>query len=245
MPNQPKAGTRGHYISAIPRRPVGTPPRARGRAGRVHLGRRQSRVEGVHQGGLTVTVYRGTIEGVGLDITFFERVEWVGPHSTEWVNPDGSHGYCDHWSAYVNESFPVTQAGVQGGHFVSAGREASWGMSYSGYSRFRACLLHTVRLDLVTSTRPYYPRVWTDEISEEEFRTWPFNELIDFSDCEGSFGHAVSVKLLKDFRKHEHLIEASADALWGPDPSDAWGKRYQGYMEGLSLVGPDGLVTYA
>lgn len=181
---------------------------------------------------------------MGLDVTFFERVEFVGEHATEWIDADGVTRECDHRVAYTSGGFPRTEAGVPSGqHFEESGESLHWSLNYAGYSMFRACLLHTVRPDLVTAENPYYPRVWTDEITAEEFQSWPFNELIWFSDCEGTYGPEVAAKLLSDFRKHEHRIDSSALELF-PAWGSMFGKLYREYMAGLEIVGDQGLVTY-
>lgn len=190
---------------------------------------------------------------MGLDVHFFEAIEVVGPHATSWIDESGVSRDCDHQAIYTSGHFPRTEVGLTSGvHFEESGLTEHWSMPYMAYSRFRAVLLNITRPDLVhpvpqrtpdSLSGSYYPRVWTDEISYAELESWPFNELINFSDCEGAYGPEVAAKLLKDFRDHEDRVYDSADHLW-PMNADPWVKAYRRYMEGLAIVGPKGLVTY-
>lgn len=193
---------------------------------------------------------------MGLDISFYESVERVGPHATEWIDDEGRQHECwddlDHravmlWSRHEQpDTFVFTQRGLDSEfHFIPQGRERSWSMSYGGYSLFRAYLLSLVRPDLVLAERDresssYYPRAY--DLSDDEFYSLPFAELLDFADNEGTYSGEVAAELARDFRANEPLLDAT------PGPFPAWTNRfreaYRKYAACLEVVGPAGLVDY-
>jgi hypothetical protein len=193
---------------------------------------------------------------VGLDITFYEKVERVGDHATSWLE-NGEEMSCydlDHQRAYIwpEGTFLCTQRGLDKEFcYISRGRTASWHASYSGYSIFRAALMGMVRPDLLRkddepgykSETGFYPRLW-DITDDAEFRAIPFIELLDFADNEGVFTGEVAAKLLHDFEVWLPEAERPDFGQYFPAWQDHMLGKYLEYMEGLRLVSLDGLVDY-
>jgi len=87
--------------------------------------------------------------------------------------------------------------------------------SYGGYNEWREWLTLTM-----LSTAPR--EIWDHP---ELYQGDPFYELINFSDCEGIIGPAISSKLARDFVDHAHMT-ARADA-WQRDRYNDWAKAFQ------------------
>jgi len=180
---------------------------------------------------------------MGLDISFYEKIEIVGAHPTEWQNEDGSYDECwseTHSTAYSHKIFPFTSRGLPEGvfHFDHTGEKHHWQDAYGGYNRWREKLFSLVGQG---SIKDLWMREWE---SEEVQEAVPFLEILNFSDCEGAYSGEVAADLLKDFRDFQDEASETDEGLEKFQERYSFYSQYRSYMEGLEKVGPSGLVTY-
>lgn len=129
---------------------------------------------------------------MGLDITAYRGIEYVGPPEGIW--PEGQ------MRLYVNPYFPEQSDGLRDGQYTYEKRLSFRAGSYRGYSAWRnelAKMVHGVPAELVWASPEKYPA---------------FIDLIYFSDCEGTIGHRTADKLLTAFcanvdKAREHKTE--------------------------------------
>lgn len=192
---------------------------------------------------------------MGLDVMFYERIEKIGPHATEWVDDDGNPHSCwddlDHEQAslWPDGTFAFTQRGLDNDfHFTPSGQRERVSFTYSFYSVWRAALLALVRPDLSTGRRRFDGEWFTwyedglDDLSDAEFEALPFAELIGFADNEGSYTGGVAAELLGDFNDYADRLDEFGSIFPGSQPQLL--AYYRKYQAGLAIVGVDGLVDY-
>lgn len=100
--------------------------------------------------------------------------------------------------------------------------------SYSGYSAFRRELCRAFLL-----AEP--EDVWE---MPGVFKAAPFYDLINFSDCEGTFGPVASRRIADNFNNHGNPF----------DKDDAFGRNYDGYKELKEIfnhAADTGIVVFA
>lgn len=159
---------------------------------------------------------------MGLDITAYSRLEYVGRHTEEWCED-----YEHHVQAFAYAGFEASFRGIPivgsergfilGGCFEKTADTKTHGFragSYSGYNRWRADL--------------------ADQFNPDADPDGPFYELIYFADNEGSIGPEAARDLLADF-------EQNADAYRG----DEWDRgKYDEWTKAFRLAADGGLVDF-
>jgi len=160
---------------------------------------------------------------MGLDITAYENVEYV-----ENCDMDAD-GYPTDESVqrapFLNSAFPGREEGARELPFKVLGSELDFRAgSYGGYNRWRAGLAE-------------FANTFTEEeLKRRACSPNPFQELIQFSDCEGTIGPVVSEKLYRDFLAHEQAAK---------DLFDEWAfHSYRNWMEAFRLASNGGLVAF-
>ncbi|MDQ0494039.1 hypothetical protein [Paenibacillus brasilensis] len=68
-----------------------------------------------------------------------------------------------------------------------------------------------------------------------------FQELIEFSDCEGVIGPVVSAKLANDFTDYEERARKYADTF---ERGEWWIEKYQEWKEAFRLAADGGAVNF-
>jgi hypothetical protein len=116
--------------------------------------------------------------------------------------------HCYPAQGFVGREAPLIDGAVYAAH----GRDHFRAGSYSGYGRWREALS-----EMALGVSP--ETVWNNP---ETYEGKPFFEIIHFSDCEGTIGPELAVKLTADFDAYRD----QARAAWPPEtvagPGD-WG----------------------
>lgn len=156
---------------------------------------------------------------MGLDITYAAGVTRVACTDEQ----------CDHEHLYIDPDFPTHAAPLAEGHYAAG--EGGWrdfhAGSYGGYNMWRDKL---ARLAGAPSARA----MWTDR---ETYQSYPFYELVNFSDCDGAIGPEVSRKLAADF----NAMAEQARALGG---NDGFFRLYQQFRAAFTTAQHDGVVCF-
>lgn len=140
------------------------------------------------------------------------------------IDSDGC--YC-----YVNPSFRGREEPFKEGYYEGDDDFGFHAGSYSGYNAWRARLC-----ELVHGVPP--KTVWSDH---ESWAGKPFVELIDFSDCEGTLGTTVSIKLLKDFKEYRAIV---ANKLDNSFEDSYFMQKYDNWLQAFSLAANNGAVCF-
>jgi hypothetical protein len=194
---------------------------------------------------------------MGLDITAYSKLEYVGRHEM----PEGVEKYlCEvedetpldrlHVNAFSYNSFPHALAGLPDGavrqekvfgsdNFLLAGcfavtdeTKTMWlaAGSYAGYGRFRDMLKSCFADD-------------TRSIREQPDA--PFFELVWFADNEGTLLTQACTELLEDFTigraKWVGFIEETVPSLQG---SAYYVRKYDAWIDALEIAADGGLLDF-
>lgn len=173
---------------------------------------------------------------MGLDITAYSRLEYVGAHEINPENNEGETGpWCyndDHIQAVAYDAFPQSFRGIPelskltvgtdaflfGGCFKLTEQTQIHGFragSYMGYGMWRDDL-----------RRQFNPNTEPDN---------PFYELIWFADNEGCIGALAAAELLADFRANKDAYVPIAD--WAREKYEDWTRAFE-------LAADGGLVNF-
>jgi hypothetical protein len=108
--------------------------------------------------------------------------------------------------------------------------------SYSGYGEYRM-LISECFLGVT-------PRlVWENP---KKYEGMPFYEQVDFSDCEGFIGPAVSAKLAKDYREgKDQWIDYIRSKFDGMVNYDHYIQKYDAWTKAFELASDNGIVWFA
>lgn len=144
---------------------------------------------------------------MGLDITAYSKM-----HRVEGCTADVDE--CYHTRAWVNTEFPYQADGVETGCYrrLDGSVEIRFRAgSYSGYNSWRDDL---------------------DKMRKGE----DFQELVWFSDCEGTIGPKTSAKLAADFAKYREIAEHHLT-------DDGW-RKYQDWQKAFEIASDGGYVSF-
>ena len=181
--------------------------------------------------GLDITAYRRVTK---LDVVFDEDGEPIDKDTLEYADYDVR--------VYANPDFHGREEGVEDRAAYSA--EDSMGFragSYSGYNGWREELAK-----MAGYPKSPVDRGFGDSVAMHSGGAWaadsgPFWELINFSDCEGVIGPAVSAKLAKDFAEWDESAKRHDEAnslngvLYG---------RFQCFRQAFEMAADGGLVNF-
>jgi len=180
---------------------------------------------------------------MGLDITAYSKLRYVGEHEIDPALNEGEPGphcyYENHVQAYAYTAFPRSFRGIhvlatdehflRGGCFeVTEGTETHSfrAGSYSGYGAWRQ--------DLAKQFNPA-PIVGLREGMQEPDPDLPFYELIWFADNEGTISGEASADLLRDFRAYAETYQ----------PANPWFREaYADWTRAFELAADGGLVDF-
>lgn len=97
--------------------------------------------------------------------------------------------------------------------------------SYAGYNMWRDILI--------------------DFVKREQLPANTFEELIEFSDCEGLIGSFVSEKLYHDFADNRQLLDDFADGYFSDNENRDWFvEKYDEWTEMFDLARDNGAVEF-
>jgi len=106
--------------------------------------------------------------------------------------------------------------------------------SYSGYNAWRAKLCK-----LMHGIQP--EEMWADP---NRWSGAAFQEVIDFSDCEGVIGARVSKKLYTDFKKHRSQLYQKAIELFSQDDVAHFFAVYDDFTTAFKISADRGLLIF-
>jgi hypothetical protein len=124
---------------------------------------------------------------------------------------------CDHVCPYVNPDFPEQADGVSDqcyGKTLQSQVHAFRAGSYSGYNW------------------------WRDELANMARGSAAFQELIEFSDCEGTIGPRTSRKLAADFARFQERADARKD------DSTMFTEKYRLWRKAFDIAADGGFVRF-
>lgn len=175
---------------------------------------------------------------MGLDITAYQRIDVLPPHERSdacWEEEDHQPTLVYPGMEQSFRGLPIVSRkddGIAQGPCVRVSGE-SIGFragSYSGYGEFRRALCKAA-LGVAPEV------VWTDP---EGYRTVPFFELINFSDCEGTIGPEACADLAEDFGgslRDQIRTRLSIDDPWFVERYDLWQRAFE-------LAASTGIVSF-
>lgn len=185
---------------------------------------------------------------MGLDITAYSNLTYVGHHEVEKPEDNGiCHLRYDaddnrfHLPAYAYDSFPHALLGlpevkaspypdiVSAGCFAVGEKTESHEFragSYTGYNLWRR--------DLADRFNPYRD-------GGQPSPEGPFYELIWFADNEGTICELAATNLLAEFREHEATYRV---AHAGTEMGEYFVQKYADWMRACELAADGGLIDF-
>lgn len=180
---------------------------------------------------------------MGLDITAYSRLSYVGDHTDgEWCEDE------KHVTAYAYDSFPLSLRGIEvvttqvmggssflwGGCYAQTDETQMVGFragSYGGYGQWREDLARQFNpAPLIHGLRPSMTQ------PDPEL---PFYELIWFADNEGTIGELAAVELLADFRHNASAYQIPTD-----DYGAYYRQKYDEWTHACELAADGGLISF-
>lgn len=174
---------------------------------------------------------------MGLGITGYSWLELIDmcdqeEYDLKYVTgPD--HGTFHAYEGYVSRAdFPARIEGANlkpDGVYRYAERYSFEAGAYSTYNRWRSWL----SMSFIGAT----PReIWTSPT--DAYRTQPFYELVNFSDCEGLIAGPTATKLFEDFTKYAEMVRTM------PASKEWFYERYTDFWSALAFAANDGVVSF-
>ena len=167
---------------------------------------------------------------MGLDITAYRKL--TPANGNEAFDETGELKYEDNWMQfYKNPDFPGRADDIQARHAYKAeDSEGFYAGGYGSYNRWRDQLAELAGYQL-TKYMQYGHAATCWEGAEG-----PFSELINFSDCEGVIGAAVSAKLAKDFADFQAKADAHQD--------ERFRNKYAEWRKAFEMAADGGAVRF-
>lgn len=176
---------------------------------------------------------------MGLDISYYSNVIKTEIQDDRMLDEDYEFYTSNHYEYQLgslnNNTYYMKTDDSEKGHFVAG--------SYSGYNEWRNNLA-------IMAGYESSENVWKDctnmnmrflklnKINNKEIIFKPFYELINFSDCEGTFGPEISKKLYKDFVNFDDVAkEYSKDNHY-------FYKKYCEWKEAFRVASENGAVDF-
>lgn len=154
---------------------------------------------------------------MGLDITAHRGLTPVGK-----FDPDSDEE--QEISLFDNTDFPGRMAGLDPNAIYEAKDSVGFNAgSYSGYNIWRDQLAKIAGY-------PSASYVW-----KSKAKYTPFEELINFSDCEGTIGPIVAAKLAKDFADFDETASLSGDYFYA---------KYKEWRNAFEMAADNGAVEF-
>ncbi|WP_432372359.1 hypothetical protein ACRPHP_16695 [Pantoea allii] len=176
--------------------------------------------------GLDITAYsdikklNATLDddGEAIDNATGEALQWDGMWFSTWVNPD----------------FPGRADDVEDGAVYSYQDCTGHSIGYGGHYWWRNKLAEIAGYPLTEQVQ--YGRIETCHFAgATSAESGPFFELINFSDCEGVIGTAISRKLAKDFADFEEKAKSEGGHFY---------ENYQHWKNAFDMASNNGCVRF-
>ena len=175
--------------------------------------------------GLDITPYSGLKK---LDCHFDKDGDPIDPRTGELIG--------DYLRPYRNADFPGRVDDLEDGavySYEAAG--PGWGGGYGYYNRLRETLAKMAGYPLTE----YHSRCSGPDMAHAaacwQGQTGPFCELIDFTDCDGTIGTAVSAKLAKDFQEWDERAKAEGEHFY---------EFFTAFREAFEMASDGGAVRF-
>ena len=172
---------------------------------------------------------------MGLCITTYRKL--TPANGNEAFDETGELKYEDGWTQlYKSPDFPGRADDIQDRHAYKA--EDSEGFhtgAYSSYNRWRDQLAELAGYQL-TKYMQYGQEQQSHAAACWKGAEGPFSELINFSDCEGVIGAAVSAKLAKDFADFQAKADAHQD--------ERFRNKYAEWRKAFEMAADGGAVRF-
>lgn len=170
---------------------------------------------------------------MGLDITWYRGIARAA--ESEGRDEDGLplDGFN---SFYLNSDFPGRADDITEGAIYSFEEEGDFcAGSYGGYNRWRDDLAKLAGYAATPHAR-YGSTETRHDAGAWQASSGPFWELINFSDCEGTIGTAVSAKLSADFAKYQPKADSH--------PNEYFRERYARWRNAFDKAAQSGCVAF-
>lgn len=164
---------------------------------------------------------------MGLDIVAYENITYVEPANIDEYGEglDAEGEYLDQIHGY--SSFPERADGLEVGKYFEAKDVYSFRAgSYSGYNFWRSEL---AKFAGYNSDIDFWENATNDTI---------FNELINFSDCEGLIGPKTSARLYQDFQINYEQARIFVSEC------NYFMENYEEFMKAFQMASNNGFVRF-
>lgn len=177
---------------------------------------------------------------MGLDITACGNVKL---ETNVKLDKDGYPvDYQKYDLIWINSEFPEQATGLV--HEGIYSHETEFGFragSYSGYNYWRNALARMAGYPPLPGKPADEACAWS--VWENKLKG-PFSELINFSDCEGVIGWAVSAKLEKDFLEWDERAKAFSLELRNSIGTDWFYEAYENWKEAFTIAAVNGYIKF-
>lgn len=177
---------------------------------------------------------------MGLDVTAYSKIapiDCVYDADGEPIDPRTRKPLEGHFfTVFVNSDFPGRADDLKaGGVYTYDGALAVPCGAYSRYNRWRNDL--AAMAGWPVGQYEQYGRMWDSNcVACWNGAQGPFSELINFSDCDGTIGTAVSKKLAADFAEFQTKADQYGDA--------AFLDQYALWRRAFELASDNGAVRF-
>lgn len=173
---------------------------------------------------------------MGVDITAYKQLQEQNCVCDEDGEPIDDVDY-DWVKFYLNPDFPGRADDIKDETvYRYTDSEDMLSISYGGYNRLRNQLAELAGYPL--GQYEQYGQMYDSYCCDcWNGKTGPFSEIINFSDCEGVIGTAISAKLAKDFADFQEKADLRGDSQFK--------KFYAGMRKGFEAASDGGAVKYS
>lgn len=166
---------------------------------------------------------------MGLDVVAYKRIKKIDAvfdADGEPINPVTRESIDYDLRAYLNDDFPGRADEIEDKAIYSS--EDSFSFRAGGYGAYNAWRDELAKIAgyPIGQYEKYGRPCDSHCVSCWEGKTGPFSELINFSDCEGVIGAAVSAKLAADFDRFS-AVAASSELPWFSDLYAKWRRAFE------------------
>lgn len=176
---------------------------------------------------------------MGLDITYVrqaKKLDAIADENGEPIDPTTREplDIDDYEHPWINPAFPGRADDVVDGAFYSYADSGDFNAGgYCGYGNWRNTLARLAGyegvVDADRGSINHCQACW-------DGAEGPFSELINFSDCEGTIGAAVSAKLARDFAAFQAQVDAH--------PEERFRVKYAEWRAAFECAADGGFVRF-
>ena len=175
---------------------------------------------------------------MGLDITYCENIKLYEGK----VDEDGEPMINDYVRVYENPDFKNHCEHNSGYYTTNYSNDFRAG-SYSGYGYFRNKLAGIMGYEYSMKDHSFLGKTY--QFKDHVINAGdPFEELINFSDCEGAIGTIYSKKLYEDFKNNHQFIFDQLGLDDDHDQDTKFVEVYVLFMEAFRVASNNGVVIF-